>query len=1314
MIAATGRAARRAPRSLHRSALAVLTALAGCSAAAPGSRATASDTPQERLLRARRLADQGPADAILQARAGWLEHLISSSPEAARLRFERALANPAAAPGSAEASARALALAGLGELAEDRLDIRAAAGAFLAALAAAPRAPIGELAAQRLLDLEGDSPAVDDLVLEAAAAAGPGTSPRSARLLREAAARVAGSRAFAGSDERAAWAAAGAVQRYRIAGPFAPLRLQALGEALALDKPERTRAPASGPAGSTAERALDFPDGDVGLELEPADGDVFFAASDLTAARGGDYLLWIEGAAALELRLDGAPLIVRTPWPREVPRAQTLPVRLAAGPHALLVRWSRAEGSRFRLVIARADGDRGDLSSAAPAELWGQRLGSGCPLASNCAAAPAWPDDRGLRGEAERALARDPGDPLAAYLLARATASDDKAAARSAAEVAVVLSGNGAPALVLRAGVTLRDPEVPDRIGRARALADLREALTKAPGLLRARLTAAAQQRDSERTDDAAAELDRANETAQQLAGPGRPLPPRLLLARSRLLDAQGNSLGARAAAQAAAAQDEGGPRCDATSALLEFARREGSLAEQRRLAEQSLGCVDQRSSLFSLLRERGELAAAEALLTKNAALRPASPQRLEQVAEVQAARRQLDAAVETLRAAALLSPRSPEPLRRLASWLDAKGDPQGAEEARVEALRRQPGDLQLRRQLAFLRGESLLAWSDRDVAPLAKTGGDLGLPAGSAVPAAVRLLDHGAIELFEGGAAVERVHTLTRVLDKKGIARFGEVQIPDGSEILQLRTLKPDGRALEPESIPEKEGYSLPGLEPGDAIEIDYLRAIAPRGPELPGLTLGAFLFHDDETPMAESTYDLRAAPGVKVELDVQNLQIKPPESRPDGTRFSHTARAVVPEPPEPSQTSDTESAPWVQVGFGAGQRELVRSLADWALLRARPGGATDALARSAGGGTPAEKTGRIVAAIAQLVRGRSAGNDFSAPAPHVLAQGRGNRLLLAKAALASAGVKSHLALVRPFGAPPQALRFPRNDVFTYAVLRVDPDQGEIPGAPAIWVDTSWRLGPVGVLPLFVRGQPAWLLPEPGEEALLVTTPAFEGASDGRLLSLDLALEASGMAAGTGRDEQRGFEAAAMREALEKMDGEQRRQGVEGMLGRSLRGVSLEKLTIEGENAQGGPASLLYTVRARIGRRDGDLLRVPASLLPARLSRRWVQKAERTRTLLIDASERTAAEVTLALPKGMHLQNVPAKVSLQTRFGSFSWEAHEEAGRLSITESLVLPPQRVTVAEYPAFAAFARAVDQAEEQELALAATGAVTAALP
>ena len=54
---------------------------------------------------------------------------------------------------------------------------------------------------------------------------------------------------------------------------------------------------------------------------------------------------------------------------------------------------------------------------------------------------------------------------------------------------------------------------------------------------------------------------------------------------------------------------------------------------------------------------------------------------------------------------------------------------------------------------------------------------------------------------------------TVARVFDKKGVAKFGEAQIPADAQIIHLRTIKKDGRTLEPEAIPEKEGVTLPAV---------------------------------------------------------------------------------------------------------------------------------------------------------------------------------------------------------------------------------------------------------------------------------------------------------------------------------------------------------------------------------------------------------------------------------------------------------------------------------------------------------------------
>jgi hypothetical protein len=407
-------------------------------------------------------------------------------------------------------------------------------------------------------------------------------------------------------------------------------------------------------------------------------------------------------------------------------------------------------------------------------------------------------------------------------------------------------------------------------------------------------------------------------------------------------------------------------------------------------------------------------------------------------------------------------------------------------------------------------------------------------------------------------------------------------------------------------------------------------------------------------------------------------------------------SARDVVPQQPEPHQPAETETMPWVQLGNGAGQRELIRSVADWALLRARPGAATDELAKAAGTGSPRERARRIHAAVAEAVRGRSQGADFSSPAAHILAQGRGNRLLPLKAALASAGIGSHIVLVRGFNQDQASYRFPRSEAYGWAVLRID-----LPDGPA-WIDPTYRLGPFDGLPPFLRDQDAWVVPEPFEEPQRIRTPGGS-SGDGREITLTFTLDTNGAAEGTGRDRSLGFEAAGLKDALERYDETQRKQAIESMLSRGLRGVELETLRIEGEAEVGGEATGVYGMRVQLARKDGPQLFVPASLVPQALSRRWAQRAERTLPLLVDSAEKQTTRSEIALPAGFHLSTPPPPVALRTPFGEFSWNVREERGRVVVQEAFAMPQQRVSPAQYAQFADFARRVDEAQNQELVL-----------
>ncbi len=86
---------------------------------------------------------------------------------------------------------------------------------------------------------------------------------------------------------------------------------------------------------------------------------------------------------------------------------------------------------------------------------------------------------------------------------------------------------------------------------------------------------------------------------------------------------------------------------------------------------------------------------------------------------------------------------------------------------------------------------------------------------------------------------------------------------------------------------------------------------------------------------------------------------------------------------------------------------------------------------------------------------------------------------------------------------------------------------------------------------------------------------------------------------------------------------------------------------------------------------------------------------------LLVDQPEVLTQRVSIALPEGRHLRGAPKPVKQASPFGEYRWSAREEGGKLVIEELLSMPQQRVAPAEYAAFADFARAVDQAQSQEL-------------
>jgi hypothetical protein len=567
-----------------------------------------------------------------------------------------------------------------------------------------------------------------------------------------------------------------------------------------------------------------------------------------------------------------------------------------------------------------------------------------------------------------------------------------------------------------------------------------------------------------------------------------------------------------------------------------------------------------------------------------------------------------------------------------------------------------------------------------------------------------VLVVDAAATRAFADGSTVDRIHTVEKVLDQSGVARVAEVQVPQGAQVLALRTLKADGSVLEPETL-DKDTVSLPGVGVGDAVEFEYLLAHAMRRAASPGWTAGAFYFQVGGVADDWATYAVMSPHGSGMTVDAHNMPA--PKVRTEGGLDIIRAEVrnsppLVPEPNSPP--SGTEQLPFLVVGAGdTGQDGLLTATGDALIARAQRTFEVEAFAKEAAAGkTGIDAVRALHAAVMDRIPGRDAGLALTAAS--TLAQDRGSRLWLLKAALEAQGFPARIAMVRTYATDPNPYRFPNEALFPYGCLRV-----EVPGHDPVWLDTVIRYGPFGLLPeQAANGREAYLLPEPGRPLLTVKTPAQPPAG-GREVKLDLVLTEDGTLSGDVLEVYSGFEAAQLVETLEGVSNEQRDQALQQALSRYFGGAELSALRLDIKRAVGAPLSLRYHfVAPRFARVEEGRMTLGPLTYPAQVGRRYVTVGTRQSPLFIDSTEQNVSHVSLKLPPGWHIDDPLKNGKLESPFGLFTRD-EREADTFRVEERYRLDMARIPVNQYEAFAGFAGQVDLLQTRDLVAVKQGAL-----
>ncbi|HVG58397.1 MAG TPA: tetratricopeptide repeat protein [Hyalangium sp.] len=1245
--------------------LALAAGLTGCPHRPP--------SPTDVLESAAERAQNGSNDARTLAYAGFQTYLVKGDVETARTRFNAAIAKDPGDP---------YALMGQHLLARRDAAMDKAFTAAMELVTRAPTHPLAVPATRYLLDQVGTSPELDEVIQKGALKAlEAGAVGEAAQLLRGCllgVALVRGDKEALASQVKDIGSASVAT----LVGPFSPLHVLGLDEPTPPEKDGSLAGPFTGPYGPLAIRTLISPDGRHRLEGEPAESDVYLLAFDVEVPEAGVYLARTVSSSTFKVIMNGALLFERRGYVRGESTISGRAVRLPAGKHRILVKLLKENSTgSISFTLPRVDGRPSDVrytAATGPAPSW-----SG--VAPEFVQEPFY----ATPADVAAALEGEAGKMLSIFLAARDGMGRDPDGARR-----LLFPIEDGPAsstlLMLRAELAMQDRSIPTKLSRGHATSALENVLRQDPKnvaalLLRAELALA---------DSQPAVAQEALKTALELTGPEN-APLQLLLARAAIaldVDAQ--------AEEALSAALKAQPRhCDALSLRYSLARRRDASALMDQLVSDFTGCPGARSRTAEHARQRGDTAAAVKLYEELLARDPGTVNTGLTLANLYVSLRRYDEAAATLKSLIELWPRAAIFHKRLADVREYAGAPAEALALREQALAIDGSDLSLRRAVVRAKtGKELLQDYAID-GKAAIAAYEKNRPEENA--AAAYVLDAAAVQAFPDGSVVNRIHTVQKALGQNGIDDIAEVNLPANAQVLALRTIKADGTVLEPETIEGKDNISLPGVNVGDYVEVEYLLSEGGRGPALPGFVASPFYFQVANMPNNWATYTVVAPKGMGLRVDAHGLKVAPPEVKGDVEIFRHEARHVPPFIPEPETPwSSNEYLPFVIVGAGTtGFDRLAMWYGDAFHERFRRNAEIEEFARKvAEGKTGLEVVKALHSAIAKRIPGRDVG--VMQTATSTLAQDRGSRLMLLKASLESLGITARLAEVRTFSSDPAPYLFPNDQLLlSYSGLRV-----ELPGEEPLWVDTSVRFGPFGMLPENPLGErDVYLLPEPGRPMVKLKTPPWEERAH-KKTHLKLELKPDGSLEAEGEETYQGFVGANLADNFDALGAERTKEALQTAVTRYFGLAELTWYQLDHPEEVGVPFILRYKFLVpNFARIDQKRMVLGPVTFPSQLGRRYVQLSSRDTPLFIDETEASNTIVELTLPSGWRLQDPQPSLKVNNRFGRFGRSEEQKGNVLTIIEALRMPRTRVMPQDYNTFARFAGDVDLIQLRDLVL-----------
>jgi hypothetical protein len=717
-------------------------------------------------------------------------------------------------------------------------------------------------------------------------------------------------------------------------------------------------------------------------------------------------------------------------------------------------------------------------------------------------------------------------------------------------------------------------------------------------------------------------------------------------------------------------------PSCTRLAEAVKFYNSTAEQDKARDIEQQLATCAPESLQYARLLSESGRHNAAAAnlqqLVTKNPYHRAARRFLVEQLA--------LD---NQLSAARLQATQLSAMALNAQSYLRLAADPVAAQDSRSQ------------RAGGFTLGQEFYVPYRRDGVELVRKTAQRNFSGGPVVILLGDKVIHIERDGRHDGPISVYVHRITRPLNKEGISRYGEISVPHGADLLELRTIKASGEIIEPELAQQKPTISMPALEPGDAIEEEYVMHYAELGQMQENA--GSQTFGSFAAPILYSRLVLLSPPDAKIRVSEQAGAPQPLVGENSGIVIRIWERNNIAQTIAEPYLPAIHLLPTITVVALEKSREQLRD----ELMEATRGGLhTDeatAELHLPPNMTETEKAKRFY----RFVTGKidSTGSDWAnSPAEDTLANGQGSRTMALLALAHTTGLKAGLVLAHRVDQ--RCGTEQDSSCYTEPLVRFWLANGE-----PVDVDAESDDLPFGAIPPSLDTHDALFIPLLPEEEKRPEVISLQGkpAMEKSMAEGDLSFHDGDLVADI--QVQLGSVRAQEIRAMLRTAGEHERQAFfEQLAMRIFPGATAVTGSVAHESDPEQPLKLsLHCTAPQFISRQNDAVEIDQLAPALGLAALYAKTPDRKFPLFIESLFFESTVFHLHMPVGMEVRSLPADFAGKSEFGEYAVRFVRLPGELDIHRAFRIPVQVIAPERYAAFANFAGQIDEAERQRISL-----------